>query len=907
MLKETIYNRLKKFKNNSKMFAYIDDVFLCSNSLSEHMEICLEYFKICADLNLCLPPEKMRVCSSHRFSVLGFVVEDKKTKLTNNYETTILKMTPESINSLRSYQSLFGICSWLSQSNPFILDSFSKLRHIVKIDDKGETTVVWDETAKKALAAIKINMHKTMKKHSIQTEPSPKGPFARALIIQTDASMTAGGYIVLQAQDDTWTRNSEKVEMGKNKKVRWKKYDVKKENLQLVDFGVKFFPKNWSGRSISEKEAWTLTYVLNLYRNFLISDKFAKIIRVDNSTLLQVLRGSIRSTIHASILNLLSDQSKFTYFDHVTDSKMFIPDGLSRLFNNKGYDIPQNETFLEFLTKRFEKLENEGELVRFPRNREPGKKDKKAISWKINKIILGNIETHSRLTSDFTNNHTINFLKHSKILNDCECSLQKSKMIMRNIAYKTSTNQKSREKIDEIKEQQRIFVEERTKSNEQLRKSLDTTQEVIDVDEYIRNREMQKLSTEFEEGKTDPISVFDIEDAEKHKKLVEAENVEAGRDDKILAPTESNFTKNYKEFTKNEKKFTMERKLTENKQDSPEKQFIMENTPKSLLEMHESLGLHRSVHECKLKFNLNKEQVAKLSEIIKNCGVCSHYKYRNAEMVHPQQLPSTLIPAIPMSMYSGDIFEMPATEKDEAGSYRYFLGIVELTSSFIWCYPMRTKTADECKANLRLFIAHAGAGGGLLNFDADSSISSEKVKSFLKDLNFNVRIYSKSGSTAAESLIGALVKRRLSVVEKPWNEALCSVVAEINTQKRVSLLNFSAYNLLFSKEVDTHFMNGTLKTTAPNMRQIPIDYQALQRARHDMRLYNFNRKNVNIGTRVHARNKDIWETSKVYVVHQMDVNGVMLRLYSIDAKLVSKSEATRWSINRKWSEIRPIG
>ena len=63
LFQECLYKRLKP-NNKSVFVGYIDDHFICSNTISEHLEALVEYFKLADSLNLKLPPEKMRLFSA---------------------------------------------------------------------------------------------------------------------------------------------------------------------------------------------------------------------------------------------------------------------------------------------------------------------------------------------------------------------------------------------------------------------------------------------------------------------------------------------------------------------------------------------------------------------------------------------------------------------------------------------------------------------------------------------------------------------------------------------------------------------------------------------------------------------------------------------------------------------------
>ena len=900
LFRDSLYKRLRPH-NKSVFKFYIDDTFLCSNSVSEHLEALAEYFKLADSMNLKLPPEKIRLFSSGSFNCLGFKIKNGGIELDSSYRDTIKKFTPENITTKRAYQALMGIVCWVSQSNPKILVSFANMTHICKKGEPGKADkIVWDREAVEALEQVKKQVSFSMPRHRIDVEPSPKGPFGACLVIQTDSSMRCGGYTVHQCQQN-------------------KKHGKSDEPLVLVDFGVKIYPQSWSGKSISEKESIMVVFVLQKLKAFLLSDRFAVIIRTDNSTLLHILRGSIRSTLHAACLNLLADRARWCYWDHVTDKNMGIPDGLSRLFEEKPYEIPKQMPFLQFLEKRFEHLEKSGEMVRFP-DRQAGTRGKKQVRGQINRIIMSNCQTYTGLKSYYQNLSTINFVS-----NNGQNKYYAS--IMRNICYKSNTAKKGKKTLDEIRESQLEYDLERQKSNktlmECLTKSVKFTEddEVIEnVENYEREKEMTNINDELGIGNknSDEIVIIDEDnekvieidddelDDDKAEKIIENVNPTSETSTQIHSSSKkrNHWQENYDSFTKSSKEFSEHRKSGE-KLNSADEKFLVEAARMPLLKMHTQNKLHRSTNECKEMFDLNNQECEALDELIKSCALCKRFKYEHRDSAKPITTPSSWIPATPLCVFSGDIFQMPESKvKGRNQVYNYFLAITDITSGFIFSAPIESKAASDVKVALGSFIQSIGCAGGLLCFDQDSTIQSKEIISFLKSHRFNTRLMEKGGNTIAEVAGGLAIKRRLAVAENDWPTAMVAVVAELNVKRRPGRLNFSPYNLVFSKAIDMDFYRGTLRSQYPQLTNISVDFQRLQKHSMDLRLYRFNKHGLRIGDKVSVRSKDVWDLSRQYVVREMDERGLYLELFSIDEKRVSKAEATRYSLNRSWKDVR---
>jgi len=189
-------------------------------------------------------------------------------------------------------------------------------------------------------------------------------------------------------------------------------------------------------------------------------------------------------------------------------------------------------------------------------------------------------------------------------------------------------------------------------------------------------------------------------------------------------------------------------------------------------------------------------------------------------------------------------------------------------------------------------------------FDQDSTIKSKEIMAFLKRHRFNIRLMEKGGNTVAEVAGGLAIKKRLAVAENDWPTAMVAVVAELNVKRRPGRLNFSPYNLVFSKEIDRDFYRGTLLSQYPQISNVSVDFQRLQKNSMDLRLYRFNKHGLRIGDKVSCRSKEVWDLSRQYIVKEMDERGLFLELFSLDEKRVTKAEATRYSLNRAWKDVR---
>jgi hypothetical protein len=277
-------------------------------------------------------------------------------------------------------------------------------------------------------------------------------------------------------------------------------------------------------------------------------------------------------------------------------------------------------------------------------------------------------------------------------------------------------------------------------------------------------------------------------------------------------------------------------------------------------------------------------------------------------MVTREPQPSIVTPLIPGGMFEMDIAEMDKVDEDKDGAddetmvynkYKYCLVIVDKVSTYIFAYPMISKNITECIRALKLFTAHVGVTG-LISVDQDSTLTSKTMKEFFQESGLRLRVFEKGGSTMAEVII-ALIRRRLAKSHGSWYNKLHLVVKELNMQKRKTSFNLSPFELFYCRSVDIDYYLGVSKNEHPITTPLNLDYSRIRREIVAQRSYSMNRKNLDVGKRVMIKSDGNWIPNRIYVILQVDENGVLLELDSLDGLKVKGKPR---QISRRWDEVR---
>jgi len=475
---------------------------------------------------------------------------------------------------------------------------------------------------------------------------------------------------------------------------------------------------------------------------------------------------------------------------------------------------------------------------------------------------------------------------------------------MRNIKYNLRSSKKTKPLLDKINEDHDDYRKEAREANAKMSEMLrskwnlpgNKSDEIIDVDEYMKNKTRKEMF--------DKITALEREEEYATQQPLPEELLTKNT---YEIPKKNHFDENFDLFTKSSSKFSNERKKGDRLENTSDKIKITE-MKRDLDKIHTEMNLHRSVHEAKHLYNLTPEEVGKFNEIVKNCGSCARFRYKESNSPKPNSAPSILVPKIPLTSFALDLFELTETEEDpklKNSVYKYILGIVCVTSQFVWAYPLRTKTENECLKNLRLFIAHVACGGAEFCIDQDATLTSNLLKNFYTNAAIKLRILEKGGSSIVEVVAGRNIKRRIAATScEDWTETLPFIVSELNIQRRRLRMNYAPFTLVYSKEADMDFKTGVHRGQNPQLKAVSIDYSKLQSVTVKTRSFNFNKHNITLGSKVLAKFNEVWDLGKVYKVIDADEEGVLLELMTIDEKTVNDSQKSKYQISRKWSDIR---
>lgn len=334
----------------SKIFVYLDDLIVVSETFEEHMDLLQHVYKTLKKANQTIGLEKCRFCRPE-LKYLGFVVDKDG-----------LRTDPEKVDKIINYprpktctelKRFVGLISWYRRFVRNFAIIAAPIHDLTKGKKKNQS-LVWTEEANEAFIELK---------RCLTTAPVMATPdFTKKFKIQCDASSTGIGAVITQGEGD-----DERPIAFDGRKFRGAglNYDTTQKECLAVVFAVEKFRPYVEGY---EFEVYTdhsaLTWLFNK----------------------QVLKGKLARWV----LRLQQFNFKILFRK---GSLNVVPDALSRIdaistINDLSFEIEETDTwYISMLAKvalspgRFKNWKIDDERLYFKPNKNPQKLDEE--SWKI--------------------------------------------------------------------------------------------------------------------------------------------------------------------------------------------------------------------------------------------------------------------------------------------------------------------------------------------------------------------------------------------------------------------------------------------------------------------------------------------------------------------------------------------
>lgn len=176
--------------HNDKVWAYLDDIIICTSTFDEHLEVLRKVMAILQEANLSINVEKCKFARSS-LKFLGYIVDREGLRTDPEKVTAILNFPrPNNFTELKRF---IGLASWYRR----FVQNFSLIAAPLHNLTKGnkKTKFVWSKTAEDAF----LNLKTLLTSAPVVSCPDYNKPF----IIQCDASNEGIGAVLVQKTEDT--------------------------------------------------------------------------------------------------------------------------------------------------------------------------------------------------------------------------------------------------------------------------------------------------------------------------------------------------------------------------------------------------------------------------------------------------------------------------------------------------------------------------------------------------------------------------------------------------------------------------------------------------------------------------------------------------------------------------------
>ena len=233
---------------------YLDDIFIFSPTLEDHIKDVERVFKRLRDCGLKIRADKTTLCR-RQVKCLGFILDSEGLKPLSSKIDAIKNVKVE--KTRRGVMSFLGLTRYYARFVPKLAELALPLTSMLKKDKKVERD--WGEEQDEAVRKIK---HAFSKPGLVLTRFDPQRP----VLLQTDASGFALGAVISHYQVD---------ENGK------------RTVEEPICFASRTMNPHQRNYSVSEQEGLAVVWACDLFRSMLLHRRF--ILETDHSALKQLL------------------------------------------------------------------------------------------------------------------------------------------------------------------------------------------------------------------------------------------------------------------------------------------------------------------------------------------------------------------------------------------------------------------------------------------------------------------------------------------------------------------------------------------------------------------------------------------------------------------------------------------
>lgn len=174
-----------------KVYHYVDDFIVVSETFEEHMSLLQEVAKRLREANLSISPTKSHFCHK-RLTFLGYLLSEEGLQPNNERIQPILNYKkPETVRDIRR---LMGLINWYRRFIPHAAELLTPLSNMISGHGKNsQHKIQWNTEAERAFEGVK---------QILTSEPIlAMADYTKPFKIYSDASLTAGSAILTQNFD----------------------------------------------------------------------------------------------------------------------------------------------------------------------------------------------------------------------------------------------------------------------------------------------------------------------------------------------------------------------------------------------------------------------------------------------------------------------------------------------------------------------------------------------------------------------------------------------------------------------------------------------------------------------------------------------------------------------------------
>lgn len=296
-----------------KVFIYLDDIIIISDTFEEHLNLLREVARRLGQANLSINIEKSKFCVSE-VPYLGYILSTNGLRPNPSRVEAIVNF--ERPTSLRSLRRFLGMCNYYRRFVAAYSEFVRPLTDLLKDKPK---SVRWNESAEKAF----IKTKELLISAPILTNPD----FSKAFTIHCDASDTAIAGVLTQCHDG-------------------------------IDKPISYFSQKLSGAQqryfATEKEALAVLNSIEKFRCYIEGSKFT--VYTDASALTYILRSSWRTSSRLCRWSIELQRHDMV-IKHRRGVDNVVPDALSRSVE----ELSTSTTNQDWYSSMIQKVQSEPE------------------------------------------------------------------------------------------------------------------------------------------------------------------------------------------------------------------------------------------------------------------------------------------------------------------------------------------------------------------------------------------------------------------------------------------------------------------------------------------------------------------------------------------------------------------